>query len=153
MGRVAAITGAASEPGRAMARAYADAGWDVALIGRGWAGLEAAAADVRDRGRSALVLPVDVTDDAARQLAIGRIQDELGPVEAWVADGLLPRYAPRPARYPARSRRQAIARRASSWIGSAASAPMPESLIAPAAAAVASAVVLGVVVGARSRRH
>jgi hypothetical protein len=30
---------------------------------------------------------------------------------------------------------------------------MPESLIAPAAAAVASAVVLGVVVGARSRRH
>lgn len=153
MGRVAAVTSAATEPGRALARAYADAGWDVALLGRGWAGLEAAAADVRERGRSVLVLPVDVTDDAARHLAIERIQDELGPIEAWVADGLVARHSPRPIRFPARSRRQALARRASDWIGTATSTPVPEHLIAPAAAAVASAVVLGVVVGTLSRRH
>jgi len=157
MGRVAAVTSAATEAGRAMARAYADAGWDVALLGRGWAGLQAAAADVRERGRAALVLPVDVTDDAARQLAIQRIQDELGPIEAWVAEGLVPRYAARRPRYPSRSRRQALARRASDWldtghgplasIGDIHAGPMA----GPAVAALAGVVVLGVVVGALSR--
>lgn len=143
MGRVAAVTSAATEAGRALARAYADAGWDVALMGRGWAGLEAAAADVRARGCSALVLPIDVTDDAARQLAIHRIQEELGPIEAWVADGLIPRYLPRPMRYPTRSRREAIARRASEI--------HPGAVAGPAVAAFAGVVVLGVVVGALNR--
>jgi NADP-dependent 3-hydroxy acid dehydrogenase YdfG len=97
--KVAAIVDAASADGRARARAYADAGWNVALLGRGWDGLEAAAADVRTSGREALVLPVDVTDEAARHLAIERIQDELGPIEAWVAEGLVPRYDPRREAY------------------------------------------------------
>ena len=131
--RVAAVTSAATGAGRAIAQAYADAGWDVALIGRGWAGLEAAAEDVRRRGRAALVLPIDVTDDAARQLAIQRIQNELGPIEAWVADGLVPRYSPRRLRYPRRSRR----------MDEIVTVP---GLRGPAVAAVAGAVVLGLVV-------
>jgi NAD(P)-dependent dehydrogenase (short-subunit alcohol dehydrogenase family) len=154
MGRVAAVTSAATEGGRALARAYAEAGWDVALLGRGWAGLEAAAADVRRHGRSALVLPVDVTDEHARRLAVQRIQDELGPIEAWVAEGLVPRYSPRRPRYPARSRRQALARRATEWLdashGPLAALP-PATVARPAVAALAGVLVLGVVVGALSR--
>jgi NADP-dependent 3-hydroxy acid dehydrogenase YdfG len=99
--KVAAIVDAASAEGRARARAYADAGWNVALLGRGWDGLEAAAADVRRSGRDAIVLPIDITDDAARQLAVEQIQAELGPIEAWVADGLVPRYDPRRESYQA----------------------------------------------------
>ena len=95
MSRVVAVAAAASGIGRANARAYADAGWDVALLGQGWAGLEAAAADVRDRGRDALVLPIDLADDAARELAIERIRAELGPIDAWVPDGAIPRFDPR----------------------------------------------------------
>jgi NAD(P)-dependent dehydrogenase (short-subunit alcohol dehydrogenase family) len=110
MTRVVAITAPASGIGRAQARAYAAAGWDVALIGRGWAGLEAAAADVRAAGREALVLPIDMTDPAARRLALERIGRELGPIQAWVADGAVPRHGPRVRTSVPRSRRQDAAR-------------------------------------------
>lgn len=106
MTQVVAITAPTSGIGRAQARAYAAAGWDVALIGRGWAGLEAAAADVRAAGREALVVPIDLTDPAARALAIQRIGRELGPIDAWVADGAVPRHGPplRPSVPPSRRR-------------------------------------------------
>ncbi|HEX5450883.1 MAG TPA: SDR family NAD(P)-dependent oxidoreductase [Candidatus Limnocylindrales bacterium] len=80
---VVAITDPTAPAGRASARTYAEAGWNVALIGRGWAGLEAAASDVRERGRDVLVLPVDLADPSARALAVERIETELGPIEAW----------------------------------------------------------------------
>lgn len=110
MPRVVAITAPASGIGRAQARAYAAAGWDVALIGRGWAGLEAAAADVRAAGRDALVLPIDLTDPAARALAVDRIRRELGPIGAWVADGAVPRHGPTIRAAAPRSWRREIAR-------------------------------------------
>jgi NAD(P)-dependent dehydrogenase (short-subunit alcohol dehydrogenase family) len=84
---VVAIADPTAPVGRANARTYADAGWNVALIGRGWDGLEAAAADVRARGREALVIPVDITDPAARALAIERVQAELGPIREWAIVG------------------------------------------------------------------
>ena len=138
--RVAAITGAATGVGRAQARAYAEAGWNVALLGRGWAGLEAAAADVRERGREVIVIPIDLTDDAARSLAVVRIQDELGPIEAWVAEGLVPRYNPNASR-AARPRR-----------GLTGAAPdlaaLPEIVVANSRkVALAGAVIAGVAVG------
>lgn len=144
--RVAAITGAATGVGRAQARAYAEAGWNVALLGRGWAGLEAAAADVRERGREVIVLPIDLTDDAARSLAVQRIQAELGPIEAWVADGLVPRYNPN-ASSPARRRRTRT--------GAADLAAIPSIVAAnQRKVALAGAVIAGVAlgVGVLSRR-
>jgi NAD(P)-dependent dehydrogenase (short-subunit alcohol dehydrogenase family) len=157
--RVAAVTSASTGAGRALARAYAEAGWDVALLGQGWAGLEAAADEVRRNGRQALVLPIDVTDDAARELAILRIQEELGPIEAWVAEGLVPRYSPRPMRMPRPSRGRALARRASDLLGHEL-AGLPQlppitygNVARPAVAAIAGVVVLGVVVGTISRRN
>jgi NAD(P)-dependent dehydrogenase (short-subunit alcohol dehydrogenase family) len=109
MSQVVAITAPASDVGRAQARAYAAAGWDVALIGRGWAGLEAAAADVRAAGREALVLPIDLTDRAARALAVERVRRELGPIEAWVADGAVPRIGRSSHPSPPRARRRHLA--------------------------------------------
>lgn len=108
--QVVAITAPGSGLGRAQARAYAAAGWDVALVGRGWAGLEAAAADVRAEGRDVLVVPIDLMDPAARALAVDRISRELGPIAAWVADGAVARHRPAvPASFP-RSRRRELTR-------------------------------------------
>jgi NAD(P)-dependent dehydrogenase (short-subunit alcohol dehydrogenase family) len=59
-GRVAAITGAGSGIGAALARACADAGMDVASADVEGAKAEATAADVRARGRRALAAAVDV---------------------------------------------------------------------------------------------
>src|SRR5919205_1134246 len=68
---VVVITGASAGVGRAAARAFAADGWDVALLARGDAGLDAAA------------------DEAAQ-----RIEDELGPVDVWVNDAMESVFAP-----------------------------------------------------------
>ena len=67
---VVVITGASAGVGRATVRAFADSGYDVALIARGEAGLAGAAEDVRRAGRRALKLPLDVADaDAVEDAA------------------------------------------------------------------------------------
>ncbi|MFO0930470.1 MAG: SDR family oxidoreductase [Gemmataceae bacterium] len=66
--RVAAVTGASSGIGRATAVELARRGAHVALLARTVAALEEVAAEVRQLGRQALVVPTDVTDaDACRQ--------------------------------------------------------------------------------------
>jgi NAD(P)-dependent dehydrogenase (short-subunit alcohol dehydrogenase family) len=94
MNRVVAITGASAGIGRATARAFARDGWDVALIARGEAGLEAAANEVRASGQRALSFPVDVADGAAVEAAAERIERELGPIEVWVNDAMESVFAP-----------------------------------------------------------
>lgn len=61
----ALVTGASSGIGRALAKALAKAGHDVALVARGAAGLEATAFELRALGAGVLVLPCDVTDRRA----------------------------------------------------------------------------------------
>jgi NAD(P)-dependent dehydrogenase (short-subunit alcohol dehydrogenase family) len=62
---VAVVTGAGSGIGRAAALALAGGGFDVALIGRRREPLDEAAAEIERAGARALVLPADVTDEAA----------------------------------------------------------------------------------------
>jgi NAD(P)-dependent dehydrogenase (short-subunit alcohol dehydrogenase family) len=80
------VTGAGAGVGRAVARAFtADRpGLRIALLGRGDAGLAAAAAEVEAAGGVALVLPVDVADAGQVEAAAERIETELGPIEVWV---------------------------------------------------------------------
>ena len=71
------ITGAGSGVGRATARAFIDAGWDVGLVGRRVAALEETAGD-----SSALVLPCDVTDEDAVDAAFGKAAQSWGRLDA-----------------------------------------------------------------------
>jgi len=91
---VAVVTGASAGVGRATAHAFAVAGYDVALLARGRAGLAGAAGDVVAAGGRALELPTDVADPDAVEAAAQRTEDDLGPIEVWVNDAMTTVFAP-----------------------------------------------------------
>jgi NAD(P)-dependent dehydrogenase (short-subunit alcohol dehydrogenase family) len=70
---VAVVTGAGSGIGRAAALALAGGGFDVAVIGRRREPLDEVAAEIERAGPKALVLPADVTDEAAIDQAFAAI--------------------------------------------------------------------------------
>ena len=65
-------------------REFAQAGYDVAVLARGEAGLDGAAEDVKQAGGRCLPIPVDVADHNAVDAAADRVEDELGPIDVWV---------------------------------------------------------------------
>src|SRR3954451_16448385 len=85
---IVVVTGASAGVGRAAVRAFGEQGFDVGLIARGDAGLEAAADEVRSLGHRALVLPLDVSDADAVEAAADRVERELGPIDVWVNDAM-----------------------------------------------------------------
>jgi short-subunit dehydrogenase len=91
---VVVITGAGAGIGRASARAFAARGYDVALIARDADRLEAAATEITEMGRRALVLPLDVGDAGAVEAAADRVETELGPIDVWVNDAATSVYGP-----------------------------------------------------------
>jgi NAD(P)-dependent dehydrogenase (short-subunit alcohol dehydrogenase family) len=92
--RVALITGASAGVGRATARAFAENGYDVGLLARGKAGLDAAAAEVAQAGGRPLVLPADVSQFDQVDAAASRAEEELGPIDVWVNDAMTTVFAP-----------------------------------------------------------
>ncbi|HVM64069.1 MAG TPA: SDR family oxidoreductase, partial [Acidimicrobiales bacterium] len=90
----AVVTGASAGVGRATAVALAREGFDLALLARGGAGLEAAAADVRREGRRALPIPTDVADYAAVDAAASEAEEQLGTITAWVNDAMTTVFSP-----------------------------------------------------------
>jgi len=82
--KVAVVTGGSAGVGRAAVREFAASGYDVAILARGAAGLEGAAADVRSAGGRALPVPADVADFGAVRQAAARVESELGEVDVWV---------------------------------------------------------------------
>ncbi|GAA4983415.1 SDR family oxidoreductase [Kitasatospora paranensis] len=93
-GRVVAVTGASGGIGRACARAFAERGDRLALIARGSAGLEAAVAEARRSGTTAIMVETDVSDPDAVEAAAERIENELGPIDVWVNDAFTSVFAP-----------------------------------------------------------
>ncbi|WP_293903986.1 SDR family NAD(P)-dependent oxidoreductase [Phenylobacterium sp.] len=75
------MTGAAGRVGRALARAAADAGFDVAIHVRSEGDdAEAAAGEVRGRGRKAVILPCDLRKESAVVALVGEAEAELGAI-------------------------------------------------------------------------
>jgi NAD(P)-dependent dehydrogenase (short-subunit alcohol dehydrogenase family) len=81
--KIAVVTGGTGGVGRATVRELAGRGYDVAVLARGAAGLEGAAAEVRKAGRQALPLPVDVADERAVREAAAQAESELGEITLW----------------------------------------------------------------------
>ena len=94
-GRVAVVTGAGLGIGRGIAIGLAEAGADVVVAARTVADLEEVADAVRARGRRALVVPTDVTEQAACAHLIARCVEEFGRLDILVnnAGGAMPRAA------------------------------------------------------------
>jgi short-subunit dehydrogenase len=91
---VAVVTGAGAGVGRAAARAFAAAGYDVGLIGRDETRLGDAAREIAQVGRRAHAAPADVADAAAVDAAADAIAAALGPIDVWVNNAMATVFAP-----------------------------------------------------------
>jgi NAD(P)-dependent dehydrogenase (short-subunit alcohol dehydrogenase family) len=87
--RVAVVTGASAGIGRAAARVFAANGWRVALLARGVDGLEAARREVEQLGGEALVLCVDVAQEAQVEEAAARVEAQWHRIDVWVNDAMV----------------------------------------------------------------
>jgi NAD(P)-dependent dehydrogenase (short-subunit alcohol dehydrogenase family) len=83
-GKTALITGASSGLGEHFARVLAQAGARVVLAARRTDRIEQAAAEIRDAGGQALALALDVTDRAALDPLLDRIEQEFGRVDVLI---------------------------------------------------------------------
>lgn len=80
-GKKALVTGASRGIGQVIAVAFARAGADVALAARSAQGLAATAAQVRDLGRAAVVIPADLTSQEAAVNVVATAIAELGQLD------------------------------------------------------------------------
>lgn len=92
--QVVMVTGASAGLGRAIAHAFAKRGARIGLIARNKKALEACRSEVQQLGGEALVLPLDVSDAAAVELAASRLEETLGPIDVWVNDAMLSVFSP-----------------------------------------------------------
>jgi 2-deoxy-D-gluconate 3-dehydrogenase len=83
-GKVAVVTGGNGGIGLGMARGLAEAGADVAIVGRNEAKSDAAAAEIRQRGVKAISVVADVTDKTAVEAMVARTVRELGRIDILV---------------------------------------------------------------------
>ena len=94
MSQIAVVTGASAGVGRATARAFAERGFDVALLARGQAGLDATAEEVRRAGVRALTIPTDVSQFEQVASAASRVEEGWGEIDVWVNDAMTTVFAP-----------------------------------------------------------
>ncbi len=94
MGKVAVVTGASAGVGRAIARAFAEAGYDVGLLARGEERLRQAEAELIDLGARVCAVPTDVADAAAVDRAAAAIAEALGPIDVWVNNAMATIFSP-----------------------------------------------------------
>ena len=92
---IAVVTGASQGIGQAIAEALSERdGAKVALVARTRSKLDAVAESCRERGGKPLVVPTDVTDDAAVTNMAGTVRGEWGPPDVLVNNAGAFTYAP-----------------------------------------------------------
>ncbi|MFD2999576.1 SDR family oxidoreductase [Pontibacter toksunensis] len=91
---VAVVTGASAGLGRAIAREFAQEGYDVGLLARGLEGLEGAKKEIAALGRKAVYVQVDVADAEAVENAAAKIEEELGEITVWVNNAMNSVFSP-----------------------------------------------------------
>ena len=90
-GRLALITGSSRGIGRAIAEGYVAAGARVLVNGRDTAAVDAA---VKAIGKSAIPAPFDVTNKAAIEAAVEKIEKDHGPIDILVNNAGMQQRAP-----------------------------------------------------------
>ena len=83
-GRVAIVTGGNGGIGLGLARGLADAGANIAIVGRNEAKSKAAVEDLASRGVQAISIAADVTDKAAVARMIERATKDLGRIDVLI---------------------------------------------------------------------
>lgn len=83
-GKVAVLSGVGPGLGRSLGQLLAEAGADLVLAARTESRLEKAATVVREIGQRALVVPTDITDEAACQNLVDRSLEEFGRADVLV---------------------------------------------------------------------
>ena len=83
-GKVAIVTGGNGGIGLGMARGLADAGADIAVVGRNEEKSKAAVTELTSRGVRAIAVATDVTDKAAVARMVERVKGELGRIDILV---------------------------------------------------------------------
>jgi NAD(P)-dependent dehydrogenase (short-subunit alcohol dehydrogenase family) len=91
---VVVVTGGSAGLGRAITRAFADAGYDVAVLARGRDGLVGSVEDVRRAGRRGLGIPCDVGEHDQVDRAAEQVERTLGPITVWVNNAMGGVFAP-----------------------------------------------------------
>ncbi len=92
--QVVVITGASAGIARATAERFGARGAKVALLARGRAGLDGAAADVEKAGGTALAIPTDVADHAQLTAAADHVEATFGPIDVWINVAFTSVFAP-----------------------------------------------------------
>src|ERR1700685_4109784 len=83
-GKVAVVTGGNGGIGLGMARGLAEAGADIAVVGRNETKSIAAGGELREMGGNATAVTTDVTDKAAVTAMVERVRSEFGRIDILV---------------------------------------------------------------------
>lgn len=94
MATTVVVSGASAGVGRAIVRAFADAGCNVGMLSRNAERLAQAVSEVEARGQKGHAVPTDVADADAVERAAEEIEQALGPIDVWVNVAMVTIFAP-----------------------------------------------------------
>ena len=83
-GKTVIVTGGAGGLGTAMVAAYAEAGANVVVASRTRENIERVASEIKDKGQTALAIPVDIADAESVDALIGQTVEAFGAVDVIV---------------------------------------------------------------------